>query len=558
MANSFRAACVQLEIGKDTGANLAKCLAAVGTAAAAGADLIVLPELCNNPGPFETRESAWAVAEPAGGPWAQGMADSAKALGVTIAYNVLTRGERPYTFITTYVVDPDGAQIAEYAKQFLFATQADWALPGRLPLPVIETPLGKIGIYICMDGLIPEPTRVLQLLGAQVLLNALNSAGPDEADLHVPARAAEVRAWVLSANKVGTLSATHASVYAGGSSIVAPDGTAVARASDDREEIVYATVTPALADDKSVGDGDDLVRDRRPELYRLLLEPNDRFPSYKCDPAPVQPVRFAAIQVNAQSVDDERVLERVVRQVEREAAEGAQVIVLPESFLWMPGAITADPAAAVVLSVVARDRLLELCRRANVLLAANLVEAGDGAMRYNTVFLLGPAGELGRYRQVHVRAVDRAWAGTGESFPVFDTPLGKLGLLLGYDGLFPEAARIVALQGASAILYPCNWRLPAEPDLIVIERAAENHVAVIATNRTDSAVAAGSRIVSGARYPTPKHWKMRFPESTRLRHGVEESVVTAIDLGAMAQKLVAYKTDLIADRMPEHYRVLVS
>jgi len=558
MANSFRAACIQLQVGTDTGANLAKCLTAAGTAAAAGAHLIVLPELCNNPGPFDTRESAWAVAEPAGGPWAQAMAAKAKAHGVTIAYNVLTRGERPYTFVTTFVVDPNGGQIAEYAKQFLFATQADWALPGRLPLPAIETPLGKIGIYICMDGLIPEPTRVLQLLGAQVLLNALNSAGPDEADLHVPARAAEVRAWVLAANKVGTLSATHASVYAGGSSIVAPDGTVVARASDDREEIVYATITPALADDKSVGDGDDLVRDRRPELYRLLLEPNDRFPSFKCDPAPEQWVRFGAIQVNAQSVGDERVLERVIRQVEREAAAGAQVIVLPESFLWTPGAIAADPAAAVVQSLVVRDRLLELCRRTGVLLAANLVEADDGNRRYNSVFLLGPSAELGRYRQVHVRAVDRLWAGAGDSFPVFDTPMGKLGLLLGYDGLFPEAARIIALQGASAILYPCNWRLPSEPDLIVVERAAENHVAVIAVNRTDSPVAAGSRIISGARYPTRQHWKMRFPESTRLRHGVEESLVTAIDLGAMAQKLVAYKTDLVADRMPEHYRALVS
>jgi len=558
MATSFRAACIQLQIGKDTSANLAKCLAAVDTAAATGAQLIVLPELCNHPGPFDTREAAWAVAEPAGGPWAQGMAASAKARGVYIAYNVLTQSERPYTFITTYVVDPNGKQIAEYAKQFLFATQADWALPGRLPLPAVETPLGKMGIYICMDGLIPEPTRVLQLLGAQVLLNALNSAGPDEADLHVPARAAEVRAWVISANKVGPLSAAHASVYAGGSSIVAPDGAVVARASDDKEEIAYATITPALADDKSVGDGDDLVRDRRPELYHLLLEPNDRFPSYKRDPAPEQLVRFGAIQVNAQSVDDERVLERVVRQVEREAAEGAQVIVLPESFLWMPGAIAADPAAAAVLSRVALDRLIDLCRRTGVLLAANLVEAGDGGKLYNTAFLLGPSGELGRYRQVHVRAVDRVWASSGDAFPVFDTPVGKLGLLLGYDGLFPEAARIVALQGVSAILYPCNWRLSAEPDLIVIERAAENHVAVIAANRTDSPVAAGSRIISGARFPTPKHWKMRFPESTRLKHGVEESCVTAIDLGAMAQKLVAYKTDLIADRMPEHYRLLAS
>ncbi|MBI2960075.1 MAG: carbon-nitrogen hydrolase family protein [Betaproteobacteria bacterium] len=558
MQNSFRAACIQLEIGKDASANLAKCLAAAERAAAAGAQLIVLPELCNHPGPFDSRESAWAAAEPEGGPWAQAMAALARERGVTIAYNVLARGDRPYTFITTFVVDPRGERIAEYSKQFLFATQADWALPGRLPLPAVETPLGRIGIYICMDGLIPEPTRVLQLLGAQVLLNALNSAGPDEADLHVPARAAEVRAWVLSANKVGSLSAAHASVYAGGSSIVAPDGTVVARASDDKEETVYATITPALADDKSLDDGDDLVRDRRPETYGLLLEPNERFPSYKRDPAPEQVVRFATVQINAQSVDDERVLERVLKRVEEKAGEGAQVVVLPESFLWMPGAVASDPAAAVVRSIVARERLLDLCRRSKILLAANLIEAGEAGKRYNSVYLLGPGGELGRYRQVHVRAADRLWARTGDSFPVFDTPFGKFGLLLGYDGLFPEAARIVALQGASAILYPCNWRLAAEPRLIAIERAAENHLALIAANRSDSKVASGSRIISGARYPTRQHWKMRFPESTELAHGVEDALVAAIDLGAMAQKLVAYKTDLIADRMPEHYRILAS
>ena len=173
-------------------------------------------------------------------------------------------------------------------------------------------------------------------------------------------------------------------------------------------------------------------------------------------------------------------------------------------------------------------------------------------------FLLGPDGEAGRYRQVHVRSADRGWASAGDGFPVFDTAHGRFGLMLGYDGLFPEAARIMALNGAAAILYPCSWRLAAEPDLIVIERAAENHMAVVAANRTDSIIAAGSRIISGARYPTPQHWKMRFPESTTLRHGVEDARTMSIDVGAMAQKLIAYKTDLIADRMPEHYALLAA
>lgn len=558
MSPTYRAACAQLEIGKDVAANLAKCLATVDTAAKAGARLIVLPELCNHPGPFDDREAAWRVADDEDGPWAEEMAARARKNGVYIAYNILVRRARPSTLIMTCMVDPSGARIARYAKQVLFATQADWSQPGPLPLPVVATPLGKLGLYICMDGLIPEPTRVLQLLGGQVLINPLNSAGPDEADLHVPARAAEVRAWVLSANKVGRMSASHAAVFAGGSAIVAPDGTTVARASDDKEEIVYAEIAPARADDKSIGDGDDMVRDRRPALYEPLVAPKDGFPAYKRDAAPERMIGFAAVQVNARSRGDETALQRATALIEQQAQAGANIVVLPELFLWAPGAVAADPSSAERLSRAAKDSLLKVCGRTSVLIAANLVEAGEAGLLHNTVFLLGPDGEAGRYRQVHVRSADRGWASAGDGFPVFDTAHGRFGLMLGYDGLFPEAARIMALNGAAAILYPCSWRLAAEPDLIVIERAAENHMAVVAANRTDSIIAAGSRIISGARYPTPQHWKMRFPESTTLRHGVEDARTMSIDVGAMAQKLIAYKTDLIADRMPEHYALLAA
>ena len=71
--------------------------------------------------------------------------------------------------------------------------------------PVLDTPIGRLGMYACMEGVIPEITRGLTLRGAQVLLNSLNSFATDEAALHIPVRAAENRAWVIAANKVGPL-----------------------------------------------------------------------------------------------------------------------------------------------------------------------------------------------------------------------------------------------------------------------------------------------------------------------------------------------------------------
>jgi len=556
-SKTFKAACIQLEVGKDTKANLAHTIEWIKKAIAGGGQMIVLPELCNHPGPFPNRESAWAIAETPGGEWDNAMATLAKTHKVFIAYNILTRDGEPFTRITTYLVDPQGTIIAEYAKQFLFATQADWARPGKLPLNPVSTNLGRIGLYICMDGLIPEPTRVLQIKGAQVLLNALNSAGPDEADLHVPARAAEIRAWVLSANKVGTLSATHASVYAGGSAIIAPNGKVVARASDDKEEIIYGTIQADIADDKSIGNGDDLLLDRKPECYMELLEPTEIFPSYKCEVAPERWTTLSVVQVNAKNYDDVEVITRVEKHLTKLNDLKAKVAVLPEGFLFSPGEIASNPDKAAETSKRALGNLKDSSRKYQVLISANLVEKTETNEYYNTVYLIEPSGNIWKYRQVHVANADRSWAKSGKDFPVFETTIGTVGLMLGYDGLFPEAARILSLKGASVILYPCNWRLDVEPELLVIERAAENHISVVASNRTDSPIQTGSKIITGERYPTTKHWKMRFPESETLHYGVESSHALSVDLGAMVQKLVAYKTDLIADRSVDQYSALI-
>jgi len=77
----------------------------------------------------------------------------------------------------------------------------------------------------------------------------------------------------------------------------------------------------------------------------------------------------------------------------------------------------------------------------------------DGKL-YNTAVLTGPDGYIGKYRKVHQPADEVHVYYGGTSFPVFDTPIGKIGMLICYDAWFPESGRELALGGADIILKP--------------------------------------------------------------------------------------------------------
>ena len=87
-----------------------------------------------------------------------------------------------------------------------------------------------------------------------------------------------------------------------------------------------------------------------------------------------------------------------------------------------------------------------------------------------------------------------AWARPGDELPLFETPLGRIGLLLGYDAAFPEPATVLARHGAEVIAHPTTWRLAWEPSLVICERASENRVSILSAARWDSPVARGGMI----------------------------------------------------------------
>ena len=109
----------------------------------------------------------------------------------------------------------------------------------------------------------------------------------------------------------------------------------------------------------------------------------------------------------------------------------------------------------------------------------------DGHLIYNVAVLIGPDGEVaGKYRKICLPRgeVDGGFT-PGEDYPVFDTRFGRVGLMVCYDGFFPEIARELANRGAEVIGFPVMGCNP----LLAAARAAENHVFVVSSTHTDAA-----------------------------------------------------------------------
>lgn len=105
---------------------------------------------------------------------------------------------------------------------------------------------------------------------------------------------------------------------------------------------------------------------------------------------------------------------------------------------------------------------------------------------FNSAVLVGPDGELvGTYNKVHLRGEERMAFREGYKFPVFETEIGNVGLMLGWDLAFPEVGRSLALEGAEIVCALTNWETPYmdEYRTYIKSRALENAMYVAASNR---------------------------------------------------------------------------
>ncbi len=476
MPSTIRAAAVQFHVGGDIAANLATCLRMLDSAAEVKPDLVVLPEFCNHLSWYNDNDHCFDVSLALDSDFLQAIAAKAREINAHVVIGVTLRRAGDEVTGSNLLYSPAGELLGISDKQVLIGHENDYLTRATEPGAIVDTPLGRLGLYMCMDGVINETPRCLALRGAQVLCNSLNSFAPDEGSLHVPVRAAENKAFVVAANKVGPLvpEAMMADISAatnipqrflngaGESQIVAPDGSVLAIAGD-AEEVVYADIEVSDADDKRRPDGSDIFAMRRPELYTEL----GRDPEQQALPtfSGADSLRSALIQMRGRG---ETALAEALGLVSVAASDGASLIALPGLFcIDQP-----DSDAAVAVSARAIERLAEICGEAHVV--TSLVLERDGRRQHCAV-VIGRDGLVFAQPQVH-RSQRFAFSKPADGFAVVELPFGRLGVITSDDSILPESFRLLAMQGAEVVAVPLMPQEAWEIRTGLIERAAENRV----------------------------------------------------------------------------------
>jgi predicted amidohydrolase len=459
----YRVAAIQFEPSLFAkAANLATLLRLTEEAAVGGAKLIVTPEMATTAYCWATREEVASDVEPIPGPTTDRFGEIAARHGCWIVVGMPeVVPETGVYYNSAVLIGPEGP-VGLYRKTHAYISEPKWAKDGDLGLPVFETPLGRIAMTICMDACYPETARIPALAGADVICFPTNWLSEKSPSPSWMARAAENGVYFVAANRHGLERGVQ---FSGGSAIIDPDGN-LQSVLDSGDGIVWGWVDPACARDKRPlpGRGEDLLADRRPDAYgamtlnTYLWCPDEFHGLYGIRPLPEERrSRVGVVQFSPAAGDVDGNLERIAQETAALAAQGCDLVVFPE--LAVTGLVsdrdTVDALAEVIPGPITR-RLRRIAATARVFLITGAIERDAGTGRlFNTALLMGPDGIAGIYRKLHLTTDDRAWATPGDGgLPTFDIPAGRVGMLIGYDALFPEAARALAIAGADIIACP--------------------------------------------------------------------------------------------------------
>jgi predicted amidohydrolase len=269
-------ACVQMdcELG-NVRKNLAQVIAGLRGAAERGARLVVFPECALTGYCFQSLEEAAPFAEAADGRSAEALAEACRETGAHAVVGFIEH-ERGRFYNAVLVVGPAGV-VGTYRKAHLPFLGVDRFLtPGDRPFKVEDLSGVRAGAQICYDASFPEASRVLKLLGAQVLVLPTN--WPPGAwrtpEFVLNARAQENHVFFAAANRVGHERGWR---FIGRSKIVDCNGDTLSEAGGEGEEIITAEVEPEEADRNKIVNVAgayeiDRLADRRPELYGAVAE----------------------------------------------------------------------------------------------------------------------------------------------------------------------------------------------------------------------------------------------------------------------------------------------
>lgn len=230
-----------------------------------------------------------------------------------------------------------------------------------------------------------------------------------------------------------------------------------------------------------------------------------------------------------------------------------ELLVLPEFFATGYQFTSADEVAGLSEPVTGgyiTGALKDLSHEKGIYIAAGLAEK-DNDKFYNSAVLTGPEGFMDVYRKTHLYFEEKLYFTPGDTgFRVWDTEIGRIGIMICFDWFFPESMRSLALMGAEVVAHPSNLVMPYCPDAMPV-RCLENRVYAVTANRTGTEKRKEGQSLtfigqSGIVSPTGKI-------IIRASENEEALMIAEIDLNAAKDKELNPYNNILKDRRPESY-----
>ena len=267
-------------------------------------------------------------------------------------------------------------------------------------------------------------------------------------------------------------------------------------------------------------------------------------------------IKIAGVQMDIKIADDASNLQTMRECLQQTVAEGAELTVFPECTVSGYCFDSFEEARHVAQPIDGEcvQAVVQMCSELNTMVVFGWLEQDRGRV-FNSLALVGPTGVLGSYRKVHLPylGVDRFTTPGDRPFEVVSTPQVRIGMNICYDSSFPEAARVLTMQGADLIALPTNWPPTSglTADLIPNARALENHVYFMSVNRVG--VERGIEFIGKSKICDPSGKHLAFAD-----HNREAILYAQIDPELARQKHRVnipgvHEVHRINDRRPDVY-----
>jgi N-carbamoylputrescine amidase len=282
-SDTFTLGLIQMRCEASPAANLDRAVSAVHKAAAAGAQIICLPELFTSQYFCQRQDPAlFDLAEPIPGPSTERLSQAAREAGAVVVGSLFERRAPGVYHNTAVVFDADGAFLGLYRKMHIpddpLYFEKYYFTPGDNGFRTFDTRFGRIGVLVCWDQWFPEAARLTALHGAEVLLyptaigwhprekEEVGASQREAWQLIQRSHAVANGVFVAAVNRVGHEGSAEAGLEFWGSSFVCdPFGVLLSQASEKEEGGVIVTCDRRRLED--VRRNWPFLRDRRIDAY---------------------------------------------------------------------------------------------------------------------------------------------------------------------------------------------------------------------------------------------------------------------------------------------------